>query len=216
MRYAGHRMRWLDVALPVQCLLMPATLLTLGPQRLHMASGVWFAALSAQALAAAVFYLAQARRQRSRQVWPMAALLGVVAVSLLVELIALGWRLDSRVLHVAQLLPALGFLALGLRLVQQYGRAFQTAEQNRAELEVRIREATAQIERPVRGAQRVARGVAGVAVPQPLHQIGPAVPVGRLAGIGLEFARLEIQRAPHRQCHLGVERKAQLMRPHRL
>ncbi|MDH4392315.1 MAG: sensor histidine kinase [Aquabacterium sp.] len=147
MRYAGHRMRWLDVALPVQCLLMPATLLTLGPQRLHMASGVWFAALSAQALAAAVFYLAQARRQRSRQVWPMAALLGVVAVSLLVELIALGWHLDSRVLHVAQLLPALGFLALGLRLVQQYGRAFQTAEQNRAELEVRIREATAQIER---------------------------------------------------------------------
>ena len=147
MRYAGHRLRWLDLALPAQCLLMPATLLALGPQRLQMASSLWYAALSAQAVAAAVFYLLQARRQRSRLVWPMAALLGVVAVSLLVELIALGWRLDSRVVHVAQLLPALGFLALGLRLVQQYGRAFQTAEQNRAELEVRIREATAQIER---------------------------------------------------------------------
>jgi two-component system sensor histidine kinase UhpB len=147
MRYAGHRLRWLDLALPAQCLLMPATLLALGPQRLQMASSLWYAALSAQAVAAAVFYLVQARRQRSRLVWPMAALLGVVAVSLLVELIALGWRLDSRVVHVAQLLPALGFLALGLRLVQQYGRAFQTAEQNRAELEVRIREATAQIER---------------------------------------------------------------------
>lgn len=147
MRYAGHRMRWLDLALPVQCLLMPATLLALGPQRLQMASGVWFAALSVQALAAAVFYLVHARRQRSRQLWPMAALLGVVGVSLLVELIALGWRLDGSLLHVAQLLPALGFLALGLHLVQQYGRAFQTAEQTRAELEVRIREATAQIER---------------------------------------------------------------------
>ena len=147
MRYAGHRMRWLDVALPAQCLLMPATLLALGPQRLHMASGLWFAALAAQSLAAAVFYLMQSRRQRSRQLWPMAALMGVVALSLLVDLIALGWRLDSKLLHVAQLLPALGFLALGLRLVQQYGRAFQTAEQTRAELEVRIREATAQIER---------------------------------------------------------------------
>jgi len=147
MRYAGHRMRWLDVALPAQCLLMPATLLALGPQRLHLASGVWFAALSAQAVAAAAFYLFNAGRQRSRQRWPMAALMGVVALSLLVELIGLGWQLDSRLLHVAQLLPALGFLALGLRLVQQYGRAFQTAEQNRAELEVRIREATAQIER---------------------------------------------------------------------
>jgi len=147
MRYAGHRLRWLDVALPAQCLLMPATLLALGPQRLYLASGAWYIALSAQVLAAAVLYLLQAQRQRSRQLWPMATLLGVVALSLVVELIAQGWRLHSQVLHVAQLLPALGFLALGLRLVQQYGRALQTAEQTRAELEVRIREATAQIER---------------------------------------------------------------------
>ncbi len=147
MRYAGQRLRWLDMALPAQCLLMPATLLALGPQRLYQAAGVWYVLLSAQVIAAAVFYLLQARRQRSRQLWPMATLLGVVAASLLVELIALGWQLDSRVLHVAQLLPALGFLALGLRLVQQYGRAFQSAEQDRAELEVRVREATAQIER---------------------------------------------------------------------
>jgi signal transduction histidine kinase len=147
MRYAKHRRRWLDLALPAQCVLMPATLLALGPQRLYPGAGVWYLLLSAQVLVAAGFYLAQARRQHSRQFWPMATLLGVVAVSLLVELIAMGWNLDSRWLHVAQLLPALGFLALGLRLVQQYGRAFQTAEQNRAELEVRIREATAQIER---------------------------------------------------------------------
>jgi signal transduction histidine kinase len=36
---------------------------------------------------------------------------------------------------------------LGLRLVQQFGRAFQSVEQNRAELALRVREATAQIER---------------------------------------------------------------------
>lgn len=147
MRYAKHRLRWLDVALPAQCLLMPATLLALGPQRLYVASGLWYVLLAAQVITAAVFYLLQAVRQNSRQLWPMAALLGTVALSLIVELIALGWSLDSRLLLVAQLLPALGFLALGLRLVQQYGRAFQSAEQNRAELEVRIREATAQIER---------------------------------------------------------------------
>jgi len=147
MRYAKHRRRWLDLALPLQCLLMPATLLALGPQRLYLAAGAWYVLLSLQVLVAASFYLVQARRHRSRQFWTMAALLGVVSVSLLVELIAMGWNLDSRWLHVAQLVPALAFLALGLRLMQQYGRAFQTAEQNRAELEVRIREATAQIER---------------------------------------------------------------------
>ncbi len=147
MRYAQQRLHWLDIALPAQCLLMPATLLALGPQRLYLASGVWYVLLSVQVVAAAVFYLLHARQQGRRELWPMATLMVVVALSLLVELIAQGWQLDTRVLHVAQLLPALGFLALGLRLVAQYGRAFQSAEQNRAELEVRIREATAQIER---------------------------------------------------------------------
>lgn len=147
MRYAGRRLRWLDFALPAQCALMPATLLVAGEPRLYAVASIWFVVLTVQVVAAVVFYLVEARRQRSRQLWPMATLLGVVGVSLALEIAAQGWALDSRVLHVAQLLPALGFLALGLRLVQQYGRAFQTAEQHRAELEVRIREATAQIER---------------------------------------------------------------------
>lgn len=147
MRYAGQRRRLLDLALPAQCLLMPATLVAAGSQRLHLVASVWYVLLVLQVVAAVAFYLLEARRQHSRQRWPMALLLCVVGVSLSLEFVAQTWSLDSRLLHVAQLLPALGFLALGLRLVQQYGRAFQSAEQNRAELEVRIREATAQIER---------------------------------------------------------------------
>jgi signal transduction histidine kinase len=147
MRYAGRRLHWLNIALPLQCLLMPATLVAAGPGRLYTVAGAWFVLLTLQGLAAAVFYLAETWRQRSRQLWPMAALLATVVVSLAVESAAQVLPIDSRVLHVAQLLPALGFLVLGLRLVQQYGRAFQSAEQDRAELEVRIREATAQIER---------------------------------------------------------------------
>lgn len=147
MRYAGRRPQGLRIALPAQCLLMPLTLVVAGPGRLHTVSSVWFVLLAAQVLAAAVFYLAEARRQHSRQLWPMATLLGVVGLALLVEFTAQALRLDSRIGYVAQLVPALGFLLLGLRLVQQYGRAFQSAEQSRAELEVRIREATAQIER---------------------------------------------------------------------
>ena len=147
MRYAGQRLRWLDRALPLQCLLMPATLVAAGPGRLYAVAGIWFVLLTVQGVAAAGFYLVESRRQRSRQWWPMAALMATVAVSLALDSAAQMLPIDSRVLLVAQLLPALGFLALGLRLVQQYGRAFQSAEQNRAELEVRIREATAQIER---------------------------------------------------------------------
>ncbi len=147
MRYAKQRRRWLDLALPAQCVLMPATLLVVGRQHLFLGAGLWYLLLSVEVLVAAGFYLVHAWQQRSRQFWPMVTLLSVVALSLLIELVASSLRLDSRWLHGAQLLPALGFLALGLRLMQQYGRAFQSAEQNRAELEVRIREATAQIER---------------------------------------------------------------------
>ena len=147
MRYAGHRLPWLNRALPAQCLLMPLSLAAAGPSHLYAAAGVWSVLLTAQVVTAAVFYLAEAWRQKSPHLWPMAALLSVLAVALTVGFAAQLLPMDARIGYVAELLPALGFLALGLLLVQQYGRAFLSAEQNRAELEVRIREATAQIER---------------------------------------------------------------------
>jgi signal transduction histidine kinase len=147
MRYAGHRLHWLNIALPAQCLLMPLSLVAAGPQRLNDAAGLWSALLTAQIVTAAVYYLAEARRQHTPQFWSMAALLSVMGLSLAVGLTVQLMALDARIGYVAELVPALGFLALGLRLVQQFGRAYQSAEQDRAELEVRIREATAQIER---------------------------------------------------------------------
>ena len=147
MRYAGHRLPWLNRSLPAQCVLMPLSLLAAGPTRLYAAAGVWAVLLTAQIVTAAVFYLVEARRQNSRQFWPMAALLSVLAVSMSTSFAAQMLSLDARIGYVAEIVPALGFLVLGLQLVQQYGRAFLSAEQNRAELEVRIRDATAQIER---------------------------------------------------------------------
>ena len=147
LRYANQRLSWINIALPVQCLLLPISLLLVGADKLYQASGLWFALLSAEVAVAAMHYLTEAHRQRSRQLWLMASLLGVVGVAMVVEFIAQVAQLDTRIGYVAQLVPPLLFLVLGLRLVQQYGRAYQSAEQSRAELEVRIREATAQIER---------------------------------------------------------------------
>ncbi len=147
MRYAGRRLRWLNIALPVQCLLMPLSLLAAGPAQLHVASELWSMLLTAEVVSAALYYLAQARVQHNLQFWSMAALLAVLGVSLALGFAAQALAIDARIGYVAELVPALGFLALGLRLVQQYGRAFQSAEQNRADLALRVREATAQIER---------------------------------------------------------------------
>ena len=147
LRYAGQRLSWVNRALPAQCVLMPLSLLAAGSDWLYLVAGLWFALLAAEAAAAATFYLVCAFRMKSRQRWLMGVLLAVVGVSLVVEFVGQLAQWDSRIGYVAQLVPALVFLLLGLRLVEQYGRAYLTAEQSRAELEVRIRDATAQIER---------------------------------------------------------------------
>jgi two-component system sensor histidine kinase UhpB len=147
VRYAGRRLRWLDVALPAQAVLMLVTLWLAGPARLYPVSGMWFLVLSLEIAAAAIFYLLETRRRSQGQLWLMGPLLAVVGVALATEFLAQQTRLDARVGYVAQLIPSLVFITLALRLLQRYGRALESAEQGRAELEVRIREATAQIER---------------------------------------------------------------------
>ena len=148
MRYSGQRRRWLDLGLPLQCLVMAFSLIAVGPQRLYLVASAWYTLLSIEILAAAALYLIDShRRKQPRQFWLMGPLLGLVGVALATEFLAQQSQLDVRIGYAAQLVPSLVFLTLGLRLVQQYGRALQSAEQGRAELEVRIREATAQIER---------------------------------------------------------------------
>ena len=147
MRYADRRLLWLNLALPAQCLLLPLSLLAAGTDQLYAMTGLWSMLLSAEVAIAAGVYLVQAWRHRSRQFWPMAALLCLQGLSLGLSYGMQALSLDARIGYVAELVPALGFLVLGLRLVQQFGRAFQSVEQNRAELALRVREATAQIER---------------------------------------------------------------------
>lgn len=147
LRYVGHRVRWVDFALPVQAAVMLLTLMVAGPQRLHTLATAWFALLSLEIGIASAYYLLETHRRRQHQLWLMGPLLGVVGLALATEFLAQQTALDVRVGYVAQLVPSLVFMALGLRLVQQYGQALESAEQGRAELEVRIREATSQIER---------------------------------------------------------------------
>jgi two-component system, NarL family, sensor histidine kinase UhpB len=147
MRYAGQRRRWLDRALPAQCALVVLSLAAAGRSGLHLASSAWAVVLWPQIAVAAVAYLRLLQRQHNRQRWLMGMLLGIVALALATEFVAQQLALDARIGYVAQLVPSLVFLLLGLRLLQQFGRAYQSSEQIRAELERRIADATAQIER---------------------------------------------------------------------
>jgi signal transduction histidine kinase len=150
LRYAGTRLRVADVGLPLQCVLLPLTLVLAGPQHLYTAAGVWYGLLALQVVAAALFLLRRLWSGGGRARGLMLLVLGGVALAGMLEFLAQWTGARPLAAHLVQLLVPLMFVLLGLRLVQQHGRALYQAEQGKALLEQRVREATAEIERNFR------------------------------------------------------------------
>jgi signal transduction histidine kinase len=150
LRYARWRHALVDTALPLQALLMPLTLLAAGAQHLYALTMAWAALLALQVLAAGAFYLHRQWRDRSASFWLMGTLLAVVILSGAIEVAAQTLGTPPMAAHLARLATPLMLVLVGLRLVQQHGQARQQAEAGRAQLEQRVREATAEIERNFR------------------------------------------------------------------
>jgi two-component system, NarL family, sensor histidine kinase UhpB len=147
LRYARTRIHWVDIALPLQCALLPLSLVVAGPQRLYPVAGAWYLLLALQVLAAGIYLMRRLWQRESNARWPMAVVLMVVAVAGTVEFLAQWTGLRPLAAHAVQLVVPLSFVIMGLRLVQQHGQARQNAEADRTLLEQRVREATAEIER---------------------------------------------------------------------
>ena len=81
LRDAQHRSRWVDLALPLQCVVMPLSLVIAGPQRLYATASVWYVLLALQVLAAAAFYLRMQHRRRARSFGSMAGLLAAATAA---------------------------------------------------------------------------------------------------------------------------------------
>jgi signal transduction histidine kinase len=122
--------------------------LAAGSNHFNTVANVWYAVLVLEVAAAAVLHLQ--RRRHTRSVWLMGVLLGVVGLAGLIELSVQWMGAPSVAAHVAELVVPVIFVLVGLRLVQQHGHALHQAEQGKAQLEQRVREATAEIERNFR------------------------------------------------------------------
>jgi signal transduction histidine kinase len=147
LRYAQYRHRWIDIALPLQALVMPATLLLAGPERLYPMASFWYVLLPLQTLAAAGFYLRTQYHAQRGSFWPMALFLCIATVALAAEYAAQSFGVRGPLMQLAQLATPVMMVLVGLRLLHQQGRALQAAVEGKAHLEMRIREATAEIER---------------------------------------------------------------------
>ncbi|WP_233259029.1 sensor histidine kinase [Rubrivivax albus] len=150
LREARWRSRSVSRALALQSVLMPVTLVAAGPARLHMLSALWLTLFALEIAAAAAFHLHLRRRMQGR--WPglAAFALASVGAALVVQLAGRYAPLPPAWLHVTALVAPLALLLVALRLVRQHGRALQASEATRVNLEARIRDATAEIERNFR------------------------------------------------------------------
>ena len=144
LRYSAVRLPSVDRALPIQAALVPLSLILAGPENLRQVATVWYAVLMAEVVAASAWYLWRERPRRS--VWLMGPLLLAMAVAGVIELVAQSTGQRPLAAHVAALIAPVLFVIVGLRLVQQQGRARQTVEIDKANLEQRVAEATTEIE----------------------------------------------------------------------
>ena len=147
MGYADLRSRRVEIVLLAQCIALPATLLLVGPKHLFSAVSVWYVLLMTEVFAAIGLYLYKTWQRQRDDFWPMVLLLIALAFTALIELgIQNGWLGLPRV-QLLQFTAPLMFIGVAVRLLQMFSHALQTAETGRSTLEVRVREAAAEIER---------------------------------------------------------------------
>lgn len=147
LRHARQRSRPLEVALYAQCVAVPASLLLAGPLRVYPIVSAWYALLAGQVVLATLFYLWSTRRTRRSDFWAMALFLGLAALMAALDQAARRQWLPPDLGSLPLVVMQLALVITGLRLVHQYGRALQLAEESRQALDVRVREASEEMEK---------------------------------------------------------------------
>jgi two-component system sensor histidine kinase UhpB len=147
LSFVGLRSRPLENLLVAQWVLVPASLLLAGPSRMFMAAGLWYVVFTVELIGAAGLHLYVCWRRRREDFWPMAGLLSAIALLLVLELaLQQGQLATPRVPLLSLALPLL-LIGAGARLLVVFARALRAAEAGRVDLEARVREVTAEIER---------------------------------------------------------------------
>lgn len=146
LRYARLREKAANVGLPLQCALLPLSLVVAGPTHMRAMTQFWYTLLALEVAAAATLYLLVQWRAHRRSFWAMLALLVVIALAEGIGLAGASAALPVAVVALAQATLPTILLVVGLRLIQQHGSALRQSENLRQELEQRVAEATAEIE----------------------------------------------------------------------
>ncbi len=131
-----------------QTLLMPVSFMVSGVDALFTVARSWGAIFTLEILAAEIFFLWHAGRTRKPEFWMICVILGLASIGTATELIFQnGWAQPEWGWQITHFVMPLMFCVVTVRLIKVYARAMQTAEGARHQLENRIEEITADIER---------------------------------------------------------------------
>jgi signal transduction histidine kinase len=147
LHYARWTHRVIDVALLVQCVVVPASLMLAGQDRLYTLASAWYLVLTLEVVIAMLWHLRLTAQRRPRDVLPMAVLIGAAAALIGIEFAMQQDLLGETQRPLGPLALPLIFALLGARLLWQHARALQAAEIGQKTLESRVREATLEMER---------------------------------------------------------------------
>ncbi len=147
LRYAGWRSKPIDVALYAQCAIMPASLLIAGPWRMHTLTSSWLVLLFTEVIVAVGIYLWTMWHRNRHQFFVMLVLCSAGVVFSIMLLMLQQDRTAAVPEPLAQHGLTLVLVMIGLRLAQQFGRQLQMSEASRHSTELRVREATLEIEK---------------------------------------------------------------------
>jgi signal transduction histidine kinase len=146
LSFADLRSRWIENALAAQWVLVPATLLLVGPGRLFLAASIWYPLFALEVAAATALYLFVARRSKRQEFWPTALLLvGAIGIVLYEQAVHHG-VFEAPGFPLMQLAVPLLFTGIAAQLLQAFTRTLRAAEDGRETLETRVQQVTAEIE----------------------------------------------------------------------
>jgi two-component system sensor histidine kinase UhpB len=147
LSHANLRSRWIEKALVIQTVVMPATLWLAGPGRLFAMASLWYPLLSLEVAAVVGLHLAATWRNERPRFIATAALLACVMLVVLFEQAMQHGLLAPQVLPLSQLVIPLLFIAVGATLLQAFSRTLRSAESGREDVEIRVAHITAELER---------------------------------------------------------------------
>jgi two-component system sensor histidine kinase UhpB len=155
LTFAGRRSRVIENLIALQWVLLPASLILVGPQHMFDVAIVWYFVIAAELVGVMGIYLTITRRQRPQDFLPMAVAVTIGTVALVAELAAQAGVIASPAVSPGQIAVPILFVAVGLRLFLMFAKALRATEADRnrvagelqrlkAEMQAQVEDLTAQ------------------------------------------------------------------------